>query len=39
MGQLSSSDHQAVFEWVALNADALVEFGKAGSTPSNWAKL
>ena len=26
-GQLSSSDEQAVFEWVALNADALVEYG------------
>jgi hypothetical protein len=25
-GQLSSSDEQAVFEWVALNADALVEY-------------
>jgi hypothetical protein len=25
-GQLSSSDQQAVFEWVALNADALVEY-------------
>jgi hypothetical protein len=23
---LSSSDEQAVFEWVALNADALVEY-------------
>jgi hypothetical protein len=27
-GQLSSSDEQAVFEWVALNADALVEYWK-----------
>jgi hypothetical protein len=25
-GQLSSSDEQAVFEWVTLNADALVEY-------------
>jgi hypothetical protein len=25
-GQLSSSDEQAVFQWVALNADALVEY-------------
>ena len=26
MGQLSSNDEQAVFEWVSLNADALVEY-------------
>src|SRR5437016_1493751 len=25
-GQFSSSDEQAVFEWAALNADALVEY-------------
>ena len=25
-GQLSPDDRQAVFEWVALNADALVEY-------------
>jgi hypothetical protein len=25
-GQLSSSDQQSVFEWVALNSDALVEY-------------
>jgi hypothetical protein len=25
-GQLSSNDEQAVFEWVSLNADALVEY-------------
>ena len=25
-GQLSSSDEQAVFEWVALNTNALVEY-------------
>lgn len=25
-GQLSSSDEQAVLEWVALNADSLVEY-------------
>jgi hypothetical protein len=25
-GQFSSSDEQAIFEWVALNADALVEY-------------
>jgi hypothetical protein len=25
-GQFSSSDEQAIFEWLALNADALVEY-------------
>ena len=25
-GQLSSSDERAVFEWIALNSDALVEY-------------
>jgi hypothetical protein len=25
-GQLSSRDEQAVFEWVALNTDALIEY-------------
>jgi hypothetical protein len=26
MGQFSSNDEQAIFEWVALNTDALVEY-------------
>jgi hypothetical protein len=36
-GPLSPDDQSAVFEWVSLNAAALVAYWKAGSTRSSWA--